>query len=182
MELLVRQLKILWSSERMLGEIKLKVFTHKIILGCISALAALFGLGMLNMAAFFHLQTGFGSATAALVVGLINLAFAAILIVMAQKLKPGPEIKVVEEVREMALTDLEAEAQAFQNEILKLRDEVVSMHASISRLISNPFEAFSPKMIVPIVAAITKLLSAHKDEPAKPAAKSRARRSTRKTK
>ena len=161
----------------MLGELKLRVVTHKIILGAIAALAGLFGLGMLNLAAFFALQVHMGPAGSALIVAVANLVFAGILVSIASKLAPGPEVKIVEEVREIALADIEAEAQAVQNELRMVRDEIMSMQASVSRLLHNPLELLAPKAIVPLIAAATQIIknwdSSPKPAPKKPAASKR---------
>jgi hypothetical protein len=158
MEVFVRHLKVLWTAERMLGEIKIRTLTQKIIFAAIAALAGLFGLGMLNLAAFFALQPQLGLAGSALLVGFANLAFAGVLVFFASKLAPGPEVKIVEDVREMALADLEAEAEAVQNEIRLVRDEIMSVHASVSRLLKNPLEMLAPKSIIPLVAGAVQLI------------------------
>ena len=158
MEVFVRHLKVLWTSERMLGELKLRVFTHKIILGALGALAGLFGMGMLNLAVFFALEVSQGKALAALYVALGNLVIAVVFVAIAQRLAPGPEAKVVEEVREMALADIEAEAKAVQEELRLVRDDIMGMRATISNLIRNPMEALAPKMLFPLIAAVTQLI------------------------
>lgn len=174
MEVFVRHLKLLWTSERMLGELKLRVFTHKIILGALAALAGLFGLGMLNLAAFFALEVSQGKALAALYVALANLVLAVVLVLIAQRLAPGPEAKVVEEVREMALADLEAEARVVQNELRLVRDEIMGFRSTISTLVKNPLEALAPKILFPLIAALTQLIR-NWDGPSKPSAKRSSR-------
>ena len=160
METLVRNLKLLWKSDRMLAEIRLKLVAQKIILFVLAGLGGLFALGMLNMAIFFAIQETLGSAIAALLVGLGNLLLAGILLLVVQRLDTGPEAKVVEEVREMALADIEAEAKAFQGELRLVRDEIADMRSGITSLVKNPMDVLTPRLLLPATAALAKLVTA----------------------
>ena len=158
MEVFVRQLKVLWNSERMLGELKLKVLTHKVLLSATAALFGLFALGMLNLAAFFYFSPKFGMAGSALLVAVVNLAIMGILLIIANRTAPGPEAQIINEVRDMALAEIEAEAQTVQAELRLVRDEIMGLRASVSRAISNPLEALAPKVLVPLIGAIIQML------------------------
>jgi len=160
METLVRNLKLLWKSDRMLAEIRLKLVAQKIVLFVLAGLGGLFALGMLNMAVFFAIQETLGSAIAALLVGLGNLLLAGILLLVVQRLDTGPEARVVEEVREMALADIEAEAKAFQSELRLVRDEIADMRSGITSLVKNPMDVLTPRLLLPATAALAKLVTA----------------------
>jgi hypothetical protein len=160
METLVRNLKLLLKSDRMLAEIRLKLVAQKIILFVLAGLAGLFALGMLNMAVFFAIQETLGSAIAALLVGLGNLLLAGILLLVVQRLDTGPEARVVEEVREMVLADIEAEAKAFQSELRLVRDEIADMRTGITSLVKNPMDVLTPRLLLPATAALAKLVTA----------------------
>ncbi len=160
METLVRNLKLLWKSDRMLVEIRLKLVAQKIVLFVLAGLGGLFALGMLNMAIFFAIQETLGSAIAALLVGLGNLLLAGILLLVVQRLDTGPEAKIVEEVREMALADIEAEAKAFQSELRLVRDEIADMRSGITSLVKNPMDVLTPRLLLPATAALAKLVTA----------------------
>jgi hypothetical protein len=159
MESLVRNLKIVMKSDRMLAEIKLKLIGQKIVLFIVTGLGGLFALGMLNMAVFFAIQEVYGSAIAALLVGLGNLFFVGILLFILQRLDTGPEAKIVEEVREMAIADIEAEAKAFQTQLLLVRDEIAGMRVGITNLVKNPMGALAPQLLIPATAALAKIVS-----------------------
>jgi hypothetical protein len=160
METLVRNLKLLWKSDRMLAEIRLKLVAQKIVLFVLAGLGGLFALGMLNMAVFFAIQETLGSAIAALLVGLGNLLLAGILLLVVQRLDTGPEARIVEEVREMALADIEAEAKAFQSELRLVRDEIADMRSGITSLVKNPIDVLTPRLLLPATAALAKLVTA----------------------
>ncbi len=158
MEVFVRHIKLLWNAERMLGEIKLKLLVNKIILLSVAALFGLFALAMINLACFFALEPRFGSAGAAALVALGDIIITVVLAFIAQRMTPGAEADIVNEVRDMALADIEAEARAAQNELRMVRDEIVGLRSTVSRIIENPLEALAPKLAVPLIAAIMQLL------------------------
>jgi hypothetical protein len=160
METLIRNLKILLKSDRMLAEIKLKLVAQKIVLFVLAGLAVLFALGMLNLSVFFAIQETLGPAIAALLVSLGNLLLAGILLLVVQRLDTGPEAKLVEEVREMALADIEAEAKAFQSQLRLVRDEIADMRSGITKLVKNPMEALTPRLLLPAIAAVANLVTA----------------------
>jgi hypothetical protein len=159
MEKLVRNLKLLWRSERMLGEIKLRLAAQKLALSVFAGLGGLFALGMLNLSVFFAIQETLGSSIAALLVGLGNLLLAAGLLLLVQRIDGGREARVVEEVREMALADIEVEAKAFQSELRLVRDEIADMRSSITKLVKNPMDVLTPRLLLPATAALAKLVT-----------------------
>jgi hypothetical protein len=148
MERFIRSLKLLWKSERLLAEQQLKLATSRLGFSALAGLIAVFGLAMVNAAAFFALAPRWGQAWAALAVGLGDIALAAALVAYAQSLKPGTEIEIVKEVRDAALTDLEEEAALTQAEVAALRDE-------IRRFLRNPLDALLPEGVGALLRAFT---------------------------
>jgi hypothetical protein len=65
----------------------------------------------------------------------------------------------VEEVREMALADIETEAKAFQSELRLVRDEIADMRSSITKLVKNPMDVLTPRLLLPATAALAKLVT-----------------------
>lgn len=148
MERFVRSLRILWKSERLLAEQQLKLATARLQLNGLAGLIAVFGLAMLNAAAFFALTPVWGQAWAALAVGVADLVLAGGLVAYGQSLQPGAEIEIVKEVRDTALADLEAEAAMVEAEVVGLRDEV-------RRFLRNPLDTLLPGGIGPLLRVVT---------------------------
>ncbi len=149
MENFMRSLKLLWRSERLLAEHQLKLGTQRIVFIALAALVAVFGLAMLSMAAFFALVPYWGHALAALVVGGTDFILAAVLVIYAGSLKPGKEVEMVTEVRDMALNDIEEEVALAEAELVSLKDDV-------QKFIRNPVDALLPSVIVPLLSAIAR--------------------------
>ncbi|MGI9373143.1 MAG: hypothetical protein ACR2OJ_11655 [Hyphomicrobiales bacterium] len=178
MEVFVRHIKLLWNAERMLGEIKLKLLVNKIILLSVAALFGLFALAMINLACFFALEPRFGSAGAAALVAFGDLIITIMLAFIAQRLAPGNEAEIVNEVREMALADIESEARAVQGELRMVRDEIVGLRSTVTRIIEHPLEALAPKIAVPLIAAIMQLLKSSDTKKSSSSSSAKARKKT----
>ncbi len=148
MERIVRNLRILWRSERLLAEQQLKLGTTRLQLNGVAGLVAVFGLAMLNAAAFFALVPAWGQAWSALAVGAVDLALAAGLVTYGRSLQPGSEVEIVKEVRDAAMADLEAEAALVEAEVIGLRNEV-------QRFVRNPIDALLPGGVGPLLRAVT---------------------------
>ncbi len=148
MERAVRSLKLLWRSERLLAERQLQLGVAKTLFIALAGLIAVFGLGMFSVALFFALAPLWGEAPAALSVGVANLVLAGGLGTYARSLQPGTEIEMVQQVRDMAMTDLEEEAAFAEAEVVALKDDVRS-------ILKNPMEALLPSVVSPLLRAVT---------------------------
>lgn len=162
MNRITRNLQLLWRSERVLAEAKLKLSSRKLILVVAAGIAFLFALCMLNVAGYLALASEVTKPLAALIVALVNLLLAGLLLAVAHGLRPAPEEEMVQEVRDIALGELGAEMDAVQAKLLKLSDDVDGVRASINKFVQRPLDALSPAVIVPALAALTKLARSRK--------------------
>lgn len=149
MEHFMRSLKVFWRSERLLRQNELRLLTQKIQCNALAGLVALFGMGMLSLSVFFALVPYMGNALAALVVGGTDMALAGALVAYANTLKPAEEAKMVKDMRDMALGDMENEFAKAEAEIAEIRNEA-------RKFIRNPMEALLPGVISPLVGAVAK--------------------------
>ena len=94
MDSVVRSVRLLWRAEMMLVQIRLRIAVRKLGLVALAALIALFGLVMINVAAYVGLSTVVGPVWGAVIVAAADFLIALILILIAQGLRPGPEIEV----------------------------------------------------------------------------------------
>jgi hypothetical protein len=153
MEHIVRSLKTVWRTERILGKNEFRLMVKKLQLNLLAGVVALFGLVMLSLALFFMLVPYWGNALAALAVAGVELLLAVVLIVYSGSLAPPAEMEMVREMRDMALEDVEEEVALAQAELVSLKEEV-------HRFIRNPVDTLLPSMIGPILSAVTRALSA----------------------
>ncbi len=124
MERFTHSLKILWRTERLITERQLQLGTQRVQFNALAALAAFFGLIMVSLGAFFALVPTLGQAGAAFAVGCADFALAALLFLYSKSLQPAPEMAMVREMRDMALSDLQEEAALAQAEFMAVQKEV----------------------------------------------------------
>lgn len=155
MEHLMRSLKVVWRSERLLRQKEFRLGTQKLLLVALAGLVAIFGLVMLSLAVFFALVPYWGQALAALTVGSIDFVLAGLLVAYAGSLKPAAEVEMVKEVRDIALSDIEEEIALAEAELIALRDDV-------RRFIRNPIDSLLPGAVGPLLGAVTRGLKSAK--------------------
>ena len=159
-----RNLQLLWRSERVMAEARLKLISRKLVLAVIAGIACLIAVSMLNLAAYWALVTVVSKPLAALIVALVNIVIAGLLIAIAQGLQPGPEEEMLREVRDIALGDLGSEVDDVQAKLLQLREDVEGVRTSVTQFVQRPTDALSPTMIVPALSAIAKLAKSKKPD------------------
>ena len=162
MSAITRNIQLLWRTERVLAEARLKLATRKLILGVVAGIACLFAWGMLNIAGFFALEPIVDKGWAAFIIGAIDILIAVLLGTFAQNLAPAPEEDMVREVRDLALDQIGAEVEDVQTKLVQMRDDIEGVHANITQFVNRPMDILSPAMIGPALMAITKLLKAKK--------------------
>ncbi len=74
---------------------------------------------MVNIAAYEYLSAIKGEPVAALIVASVNAVLAILVIYVASRIKPGPEEEMVKEIRELALTELSADADVINRNSLR---------------------------------------------------------------
>jgi hypothetical protein len=149
MERFVRSLRVLWRSERVLTEHQFELKAQQLQLVALAALIAVFGLVMIGVASFFALAPYWGNALAALAVGGIDLVLAAGLVAYATSRRPSAEIEMVKEVRDMALSDVQAE-------VAEVDAELVAMKEDVRRLVRNPIDVLLPAGMAPLMGAVVR--------------------------
>jgi len=155
MEHIVRSLKTVWRTERILGKNEFRLMVKKLQLNLLAGVVALFGLVMLSLALFFTLAPLWGQALAALAVGGLELVIALVLISYSGSLSSPVEMEMVREMRDMALQDVEEEVALAQAELVSLKQE-------LHRFIRNPVDSLLPSLIGPLLSAVTRALGANK--------------------
>ena len=103
MQLAFRHLRILWRAERVIAETRLRVMLRRSMLYALAGLIAVFGLGMLNVAAFLVLELHWGPIWAALAAALGDFVIAVVIVGVALATRPGPEMTAALELRDISV-------------------------------------------------------------------------------
>lgn len=143
MQLVFRHLRILWRAERIIAETRLGVVLRRSMLYAFAGLIAVFGLAMLNVAAYFFLQGLWGPIWAALAAALGDFTIAIIVVLIALAIRPGPELPAAVELRDVSMQALEAEIGPLQERF-----------AWLSRAARDPAETVLPAILIPLITSI----------------------------
>ena len=159
MDNLVRNLRVLWRAESIIADIRFRQMMARSSLRGIAALLGAFAFFMGNLALFFALEQAWGTIWAAALIGLANLLLAVILLIVAERSKPGREMALALEVRNTALQALETDAQVIQQQLTEFRDEVRGVREAVVGFVRHPLDAVLPSMLVPLAGAVIKGLT-----------------------
>jgi hypothetical protein len=113
----IRNLRVAFRANSIIAGLYGRQVATQSALTLFAALIAAFGLLMLSVAGFFALQPWWGSAWAAAAVGVFDIVLAAILVLVAGRLKPGRELDLATEVRNNAIETLLGDMRGVEAEV-----------------------------------------------------------------
>ena len=152
MDRFINNLRVLWRTERAIADIKLRHALARSGLNVAAAVLALIALLMFEVAAFFALRDLWSTTVAALVLGGVNLGIAGILLLIADRKKPGRELDLANEIHRHTMDALQADARLLQADI-----------ASVGQALKHPLDSALP-LIVPLATILMNALK-KKTEP-----------------
>jgi hypothetical protein len=155
-ENVVKHVRALWRTDRIIADIRLRHLLMGFGLRAFAALIAVFGLGMLELAAYFALLQPLNAIYAAVILGIVNFAIAAILFAVAARPPSGRELELANEIHGSSIEGLQLEARALQSDI--------------SGMIHHPLNGVLPLLIVPLITIIVTALRQHSATKPAPAA------------
>lgn len=142
-ENVVKNLRVLWRTDRIIAEMRLRHMLVSLGLRAFAALIAAFGLLMFELAAYFALVQMLSAIVAAAMLGAVNFLIALILLLIASRRGLGQELTLANEIHDSAIDALQGEARATQSQV--------------NRLLHHPLEGVLPLLVPLITAAINHL-------------------------
>ena len=142
-ENIVKNLRVLWRTDRIIADIRLRHLLVGLGLRAFAALIAGFGLLMLELSAYFALVQIWSAIAAAAILGAVNFAIAAALFVIAARPLTGRELELANEIHGASVDALQIEARALQSQI--------------SGMIHHPLNGVLP-LLVPLITVIVRNL------------------------
>lgn len=143
-ENIVKNLRVLWRTDRIIADIRMRHMLVGLGLRAFAALIAAFGLLMLELSAYFALVQIWSAILAAAILGAVNFAIAGILFVIAGRPPSGRELELATEIHGSSVDALQLEARAMQSQV--------------SGMIHHPLNGILPLLIVPLITIIIKSL------------------------
>ncbi|QWG24996.1 phage holin family protein [Bradyrhizobium sediminis] len=155
-ENVVKNLRVLWRTDRIIADIRLRHMLVSLGLRAFAALIAAFGLLMLELSAYFALVQIWSAISAAAILGGVNFLIAAVLFVFSGRPPSGRELELANEIHGSSVEALQLEARALQSQV--------------SGMIHHPLNGILPLLIVPLITIIIKSLKKPAASPASAAA------------
>lgn len=155
-ENIVKNLRVLWRTDRIIADIRLRHMLVSLGLRAFAALIAAFGLLMLELSAYFALVQIWSAISAAAILGGVNFLIAAILFVISGRPPSGRELELANEIHGSSVDALQLEARALQSQV--------------SGMIHHPLNGILPLLIVPLITIVIKSLKKSAASPASAAA------------
>ena len=101
---LVHHAHLVWRTERIIAELRLRRLLASLGLQALAALMMGFALLMIELAAYFALVEVWSAITSAAILGSCNMVIAVLLILFAQRRPASRELFLANEVHQDALT------------------------------------------------------------------------------
>jgi hypothetical protein len=143
-ENVVKHLRVLWRTDRIIANIRMRHLLVGLGLRAFAALIAIFGLLMLELSAYFALVQIWSTISAAGILGAANFVIAAALFVIAARPPAGRELALANEIHSSSIDALQLEAGALQSQV--------------SGMIHHPLNGVLPLLIVPLITIIIRSL------------------------
>jgi len=155
---LVRDFQVLRKTDALIARIWLNLGARRFGMFVFAGLIAVFGLAMTNVAGYYTLQTKTGEVGAAA----LDFLIAGVIMLVASKSRPGPELEVAYEVRKMAVDSMARDAQKIKLALDGLGRELRDVRASVTTLMNNPLDVAAQKLLIPAALSIMRNIRAKK--------------------
>lgn len=99
-------------AELLVARIRMRAEARRLLLTAMAAVLGLMGLGFINIALYAALSAQWGPVWTPLALGIIDITLAIVALLIAASRKPGADLALAEEIKAMAGTALEEQAQA----------------------------------------------------------------------
>jgi hypothetical protein len=114
---LIRHIRVLMRVQSGIAEARLRLLARRSILLLLAGLIALFGLCMLNVAAFFALRSLWGPVWAAATMAAGDFVIAIVVGAIAVAAKSSAELRAALELRQAAIDGIEEEFSGLRDQI-----------------------------------------------------------------
>jgi hypothetical protein len=147
---LVHHAHVVWRSERIIAELRLKRLLGNLGLQALAALVLTFALLSFEIAAYFLLVQVWNATGSAAILGFCNLMIALLLVLLALRRPASRELAFAKEVHQDALTAFTAELQQAETAA------PASLRAA--------FENAAVPLLLPLIPLVIQRLRKHRTE------------------
>ena len=157
------KLRIWVHAETALMKINARQTGQRFTALAIASGLAILAVGMINIGIFELLAETYGRVKGAFYLAGGNGLLAAIVVFVAERSKPGPEEDMVTDIRDMALGELQADADEIKAEFERVADHVRKIEDAVSGLTGSGSPLSKLTSLGPVVELATHALK-HRHE------------------
>lgn len=159
MEETILKLRILAKAETTLMKANARRAAMRARLFAMAIGLLLLTVVMVNVAAFEYLSETMSAAAAAGIMAFVNGILAVIVIVVATRVQPGPEEEMVQDIREMALTELSADLDGVKDDFNRISNDLNNIRSGVGQALGllKPGRSAAGSLM-PVLGLITSML------------------------
>jgi len=153
------KIRVLTRAEMTLAKANARRIAARSRLYAIALGILLITVVMINLAAYQYFSTQMSEAMAALIIAIVNAVLALLFIFAASRIKPGPEEEMVKEIRELALSELSADAEVVKQNFAQIGADVERIRSgfsSVSGMLGSAHGGFGS--LGPMLGMLTSML------------------------
>lgn len=151
------KLKILTRAEKTLFKAEAQRWINQGLLSVLAIVCVMIALLFLNVGLFFELTDADQSSRAAFILCGGNLAIALLPLWLRKQLKPGPEEQMVEDIRELTLTEINRDLEQASANISAMGSGIKSLASG-----GSPFTGGTLAALTPLLGFAIDYLKKHK--------------------
>jgi hypothetical protein len=149
---LIGHVRVLWRTERIIAELRLKRLLTNLGLQALAALMAGCALLLFELAAYFALVQRWDAIWSAVALGLLNLVIAGAMILLALRRPRSRELELAGDIHQQALAAFEADLQRAENDA--------------PTTVRTALESAAIPMLLPLIPLVIERLRKHRTEKA----------------
>jgi hypothetical protein len=129
--------QIFSRTEMAILRINIQTASKQIILFSVGIVLILLAVAMFNVGMYMSLSENFGRDVGAFIVSAFNGALAVIIMLIANRTKPGPEAAMAKEIRDLALTEINADVDKFRQNLNEVKTDVQRIRSGFGGLLGG---------------------------------------------
>ena len=141
----VGNVRALWHAQSLMTDLKIRHLLLRSGIGAFAALIATFGLLMAELAAYFAFIQFWNVIYAAVILSALNFIIAALMGVIAVKMKPSRELALADHMQRSAFEALQADARGLRQDLSPARSIETLVATLLIPLVSTLIRAAKKK-------------------------------------
>ncbi|HEC05309.1 MAG TPA: hypothetical protein ENJ12_00520 [Thiolapillus brandeum] len=137
------KLNLLIKSEKALFRLEMRRKGRQTLFTAIALLAVLAALALINVTVYLYLVTRFSPLVSAGILSGLNLAIAAIFLVIASRQDVGPEAASLEEIRDFAWEQVSRDLDGVKQQVGDFTDGIKRVSGSINSVMHRDYSALA---------------------------------------